>query len=72
MVSFGRLLIILGIVLLLLGILLSYTSFFSALRLGRLPGDISIKRAHFSLYFPITTCILLSALITLIIYLFHK
>jgi DUF2905 family protein len=72
MLSFGRLLIILGIILLLAGILLSYTSIFSFLRLGRLPGDISIKREHFSFYFPITTCILLSALLTLILYLFHK
>ncbi len=72
MIPLGRLLIIVGIVFLVLGILLSYSGVLSALKLGRLPGDISIKREHFSLYFPITTCIILSALLTLVIYLFHK
>ena len=43
MSSPGRLLITLGIVFIILGILLSYTNFFSFLRLGRLPGDIAIK-----------------------------
>ena len=34
--------------------------------IGRLPGDIYIKRENFSLYFPITTCILISIVISLI------
>ena len=70
--SLGRLLITLGIVFIILGILLSYTSFFSFLRLGRLPGDIIVKRGNFSFYFPITTCVLLSLLITLALYLLKK
>jgi len=53
----GRLLIVLGLVLLVAGLLLTYTNIFSSLRLGRLPGDISIKRENFSLYFPVTSCI---------------
>jgi hypothetical protein len=68
----GRLLIVLGLILLVVGLLVTYTSFFSSLRLGRLPGDISIKRGNFSFYFPITTCILLSAVLTLIVYLLRK
>ncbi len=68
----GRLLIVLGLVLLVAGLLLTYTNFFSSLRLGRLPGDISIRRENFSFYFPITTCILVSLVLTLIFYLLRK
>ena len=42
------------------------------MRLGRLPGDISIKRENFSFYFPITTCILVSLVLTLILYILKK
>jgi len=70
--SFSRLLIILGIVLLASGLLLHYTSFFSSLNLGRLPGDIRIRRGNFSFFFPLTTCIVLSILLTLIFYIFRK
>jgi len=72
MIPIGRLLIIVGVVLIILGIILSYSSFFSFLKLGRLPGDITIKRENFSFYFPITTCILLSLILTLVAYLFRK
>ena len=37
--------------------------------LGRLPGDIMIERDNFRLYFPLTTCILLSALLSGIVWL---
>jgi hypothetical protein len=66
------LLIILGILLIVLGILLNYTHIFSSINLGRLPGDIRIKRGNFSFYFPLTTCILLSILVSLIFYIFRK
>ncbi len=72
MAPVGRWLIVVGVVLLVLGILLGYTHFFSYLRLGRLPGDITIKRESFRLYLPITTCILLSLVLTLILYFFRK
>jgi len=70
--NLGRLLIILGIILLVSGILLNYTQFFSFFNLGRLPGDIRIRRGSFSVYFPLTTCIILSILLTLIFYIFRK
>jgi hypothetical protein len=72
MAPLGRFLIVLGILLVVVGIILSYTNLFSFLRLGRLPGDISIKRGNFSFYFPITTCIVLSLLLTLILSLLRK
>jgi membrane protein implicated in regulation of membrane protease activity len=40
--------------------------------LGRLPGDIHYSRGHFSFYFPIVTCLLVSALLTLLVWLFRK
>ncbi|MCZ2154021.1 MAG: DUF2905 family protein [Bryobacterales bacterium] len=41
-------------------------------RLGRLPGDIRWKGEHGSFYFPLTTCLLLSALLSLIFWLFGR
>ena len=70
--SLGRLLIILGVALLVAGVLLSYAQFFSFLNLGRLPGDIRIRRGNFSFYFPLTSCIVVSILLTLIVYIFRK
>ena len=62
----------LGKVLLLLGALLVGVGLFFVLgarlplRIGRLPGDIYYQGKHGSFYFPIVTCILLSAVVTLI------
>jgi hypothetical protein len=72
MVPLGRVLIILGLILLVAGLLLTYTPFFSWLSPGRLPGDIRIKRGAYSFYFPLTTCIILSLILTLILYIFRK
>jgi len=72
MVPLGRIFIILGVILLVVGLLMTYTHVFSWLHLGRLPGDIRIKRGAYSFYFPLTTCIILSILITLILYIFRK
>jgi len=40
--------------------------------LGRLPGDINYSKGDFSLHFPIVTCLLLSAILTLLLWLFRK
>lgn len=40
--------------------------------LGRLPGDVHYTKGNFSFYFPIVTCILLSLLLSLILWLFRK
>ncbi len=65
----GRLLIAVGALLVVLGLILNFCP---SLRLGHLPGDISIKRGNFSFYFPLTTCILLSLFLTLLVHLFRK
>jgi Protein of unknown function (DUF2905) len=68
-VDFGRLLIIVGVVLVAVGFL---WPFLGRIGLGRLPGDIVIEREGFSLYVPITTCLLISAVLTLGFWLFRK
>ena len=40
--------------------------------IGRLPGDIQYTKGNFSFYFPIVTCILISIVLTLILWLFRK
>lgn len=64
-----RLLIILGLVILAVGIAWPWLG---KLGLGRLPGDIAIKRDDFAFYFPITTSIIVSVVISLILWLFRK
>ncbi len=72
MSALGRLLIILGIVFLVLGLALVLWDYLGLPRLGRLPGDITYGHGNFKFYFPLATCIILSALLTLIFYLFRK
>jgi hypothetical protein len=55
--------------LLLLGLL---TPLLTRLGVGRLPGDIRVKRARGTLYFPFTSVILMSLLLTLILHLFGR
>jgi uncharacterized protein HemY len=64
-----RILILVGIVLILVGLLWPV---FQKLGLGHLPGDIIMKRKNFTIYFPITTCIILSIIISIIIYFIRK
>lgn len=40
--------------------------------LGRLPGDIHVTRGNFSLYFPLATCVLVSVLLTALLWLFRR
>jgi len=63
-VEFGKLLIFLGIVLIVAGLFISFV--------GRLPGDIYIKKENFTFYFPITTSIVLSIVLSFLLYLFSR
>ena len=67
----GRILITIGIILVAAGVVLSLFPRFPGW-LGRLPGDITFKRGNFSFYFPLATCLLLSAILSFIIWLFRK
>jgi hypothetical protein len=64
MAPFGKILIVLGAVFVGVGLLLTF--FDKIPLLGKLPGDIHIKRENFQLYFPIATSVALSLLLTLI------
>jgi hypothetical protein len=66
----GRILIIIGIVLVMAGLVIHF--FDKIPFLGKLPGDISIERENFKVYFPIATSILLSILLSLILYFISK
>jgi hypothetical protein len=67
----GRLLIYSGIVLVILGILLTFGERLP-IRLGRLPGDIVVRGKNTTFYFPIVTCLILSLVLTLIGWLFSR
>jgi prepilin signal peptidase PulO-like enzyme (type II secretory pathway) len=62
-------LITLGIILVVMGLL---WPLLSKIGLGHLPGDIRIERKGFSFYFPLTSSLLVSALLTLILWLFRR
>jgi len=66
----ARVLIIFGILLVLLGLIL--TTGIKIPYIGKLPGDIYIKRPNFAFYFPLATCILLSIILSLIFWLLRK
>jgi hypothetical protein len=63
----GKLLVLAGLAIAAVGVLMML-----GLPIGRLPGDIAIKRDNFSFYFPITTSIILSIILTLIFALFRR
>lgn len=67
----GKYILIIGIGIVFIGILIYF--FHDYLRwIGRLPGDIRIEKENFRFYFPLTTMIILSILVTLIISIFRK
>jgi hypothetical protein len=63
----GQTLLVIGLIIAAIGAAISL-----GLPLGRLPGDIVIRREGFSLYLPITTCIVISLLLTLLGMLFRR
>jgi len=66
--QFGRFLVIAGCVLVVLGLVVMAGSRFSFWGLGRLPGDLAFKGKNVQIYFPIMTCLLLSAVVTAVLW----
>ena len=64
-------LILLGLVLLFLGVIVSIGEKLP-IRFGRLPGDIVIRGKHSVFYFPLVTCLLLSVIASLLLWLFNR
>ncbi len=71
MQQIGKWLVLVGIIFVITGIVLwllpGKTGWF-----GHLPGDIRIRKEHFAFYFPITSMLLLSAILSFILWLIHK
>ncbi len=70
MPALGKSLIVIGLVIAVIGVILSFVG--KIPWLGRLPGDISIKRENFTFYFPLATSILISLVLSLILWLLRK
>jgi len=67
----GRLLITLGAILIALGLLFTFAERLP-FKLGRLPGDIYIQGRNSSFFFPLTTCILISVVLSLAMWLLRR
>jgi uncharacterized membrane protein len=70
MESAGRMIIVFGLVLVVIGVLLTFSG--KVPWFGRLPGDIYIQKKGFSLYFPLTTSIIVSIVLSAILMLLRK
>lgn len=71
MQGLGRLLILAGVFVAILGVIVLVAEK-SGLPLGRLPGDFAWRGKRSSVYFPFTTCLLLSAILSLLFYLLSR
>lgn len=70
MQDFGKLLLLVGVVLAIIGILINFVG--KVPWIGRLPGDLFIQRDKFTFYFPITTSILISVVLTIVLWLLSR
>lgn len=71
----ARVLIVVGAIVVVLGVVLWLTDkagWLDRFPFGKLPGDIRVERDNFRFYFPLTTCLLLSAIATLILWLITR
>lgn len=70
MSDLGKILVVVGLVMAGVGLLL--WSGFGRGWLGRLPGDINLTKGGFAFHFPVVTCLLLSLLLTFLLWLFRR
>lgn len=68
--SLGKMLVLFGVVMVVVGLFLWFGERIPWV--GRLPGDILIKKEKFTFYFPLVTCILVSLILTLLFSIFRK
>jgi hypothetical protein len=71
MADFGKILVALGVLIVVVGAVLMLAGR-ANLPIGRLPGDIAYRGKHTSFYFPLTTSILLSIVLSLVVYLISR
>ena len=72
MSSLGRTLLVVGLLLALVGAALLASERLPWLRLGRLPGDVRVERGNFRFYFPLGTSILISLVLSFLVWLFAR
>ncbi len=70
--SLGRMLLGVGALLALVGVVLIVAERFPGLRIGRLPGDVAVERERWRFYFPLGTSILVSVVLSLLLWLFGR
>ncbi|GLI40139.1 DUF2905 family protein [Geobacter hydrogenophilus] len=70
MQGLGKSLIVFGLIIAAIGVVLTFAG--KIPWLGRLPGDIYVKRDNFTFYFPLATSILISVILSLILWLLRK
>jgi hypothetical protein len=70
--TIGRYLVVLGVVIVAIGVLLIVLGRFPGLWIGRLPGDIYVERGHWRFYFPLMTSIIVSVILSLILWLISR
>jgi DUF2905 family protein len=73
-IPLGKMLLLFGLLMVLLGVVLLVAGHFSGKVpwLGRLPGDIHIQRGRWTFYFPLATCLIVSVVLTLLFSLFSR
>jgi hypothetical protein len=71
--QFGKYLIAIGLLIIIAGLILYFRDTIPFLKhLGKLPGDIAVIKENFSFYFPLATGILISIVLSLLLFLFNK
>ena len=70
MSALGKMLIVAGLIITACGVALIFAGRLPWL--GKLPGDIAIRKDNVSFYFPLTTCILISVIISFLLWLFRR
>jgi hypothetical protein len=70
MQDFGKMLVAIGLLIVVVGVVLWKFGGFGPL--GRLPGDISMEKGNFSFHFPIVTCLIASAVLTVVMWLLRR
>jgi hypothetical protein len=68
--SLGKGLILVGLLIAAVGVLFLFSEKIGWI--GRLPGDITIRRGNYTVHFPLATCLIISVLLSLLIWLFRK
>ena len=70
MAEFGKILIFIGLLLTILGVIFAFGNKLPLV--GRLPGDIAVERKNYSFYFPVATCLIISIVMSFILWFFSK